>query len=59
MSGDNDYDKQTAYYNVKKSDEGSVVTSRDTSVAENEVYSSGDTHRKEPNYTDTSISSHH
>ena len=38
--------KQAAQYTGKQLDEGSTVTSRDTAVAKNEVYSSGDTHRK-------------
>jgi hypothetical protein len=46
MSGGKACGKQAAQYNVKQPDEGSVVTSRDTAVAEDEVHSSGDTHRK-------------
>ena len=38
--------KQAAQYTGKKPDEGSVATSRDTEAAENEVHSSGHTHRK-------------
>ena len=46
MSGGKACGKQTAQYTGKKPDEGSVVTSRDTAAAENEVHSSGHTHRK-------------
>jgi hypothetical protein len=38
--------KQAAQYNGKKSDEGSVLTSRNAAAAESEVHSSGHTHRK-------------
>ena len=46
MSGGKSCGKQAALYNGKQPDEGSVVTSRDTATAENEVHSSGHTHRK-------------
>jgi hypothetical protein len=46
MSGGKACGKQAAQYTGKQPDEGSVVTSRDTSAAENEVHSSGHTHRK-------------
>jgi hypothetical protein len=46
MSGDKSCDKQTAQYTGKQPDEGSVVASRDTTSAENEMHSSGHTHRK-------------
>jgi hypothetical protein len=38
--------KHAAEYTGKQPDEGSVVTSRDTTAPENEVHSSGHTHRK-------------
>ena len=38
--------KQATQYTGKQSDEGSVVTSRDTTAPENKVHSSGHTHRK-------------
>ncbi len=46
MSGGKACGKQAAQYTGKHPDEGSVVTSRDTAAAENEVHSSGHTHRK-------------
>ncbi len=38
--------KQSAQYTGKQPDEGGDVTSRDTSVAQNEVHSSDHTHRE-------------
>ncbi len=49
-----DQPKQTAQYTGKQPDEGSVVTSWDTAAAENEVQSSGHTHRKSMLLKDTS-----
>ena len=46
MSGGKSCGKQAAQYTGKQPDEGSVVTSWDTAAAENEVHSSGHTHRK-------------
>jgi hypothetical protein len=46
MSGGKACGKHAAQYTGKYPDEGSVVTSRDTAAAENEVHSSGHTHRK-------------
>ena len=46
MSGGKACGKQAAQYGGKQPDEGSVVTSRDTTAAENEVHSSGHMHRK-------------
>ena len=46
MSGGKACGKQASRYTGKQPDEGSVVTSRDTAAAENEVHSSGHTHRK-------------
>jgi hypothetical protein len=46
MSGGKACGKQAAQYLGKQPDEGSVVTCRDTAAAENEVHSSGHTHRK-------------
>jgi Ran GTPase-activating protein (RanGAP) involved in mRNA processing and transport len=46
--------KQAAQYTGKKPDEGSVATSRDTAAAENEVHSSGHTHRKSMRLKDMS-----
>jgi hypothetical protein len=46
MSGGKAGGKQAAQYTGKHPDEGSVVTSRDTKAAEDEVHSSGHTHRK-------------
>jgi hypothetical protein len=46
--------KQTVQYPDKQSDEESVVTSRDTTAAENEVYSSDDTHRQSMNLKEMS-----
>ena len=40
------FGKQAARYTGKQPDEGSVVASRHTAAAENEVHSSGHTHRK-------------
>jgi hypothetical protein len=45
MSGGKAYGKQAARYTGKQP-EGGSVTSRDTEAAENEVHSSGHTHRK-------------
>jgi hypothetical protein len=46
MSGGKACGKQAAQHPGKQPDEGSVAASRDTAVPENEVHSSGDTHRK-------------
>ena len=46
MSGGKACVKQETEYKGKHPDEGSVVTSLDTTVAKNEVYSSGHTHTK-------------
>ena len=46
MSGGKAYDKQAAQYTGKQPGEGSVVASRDTTAAENQVYSSVNTTRK-------------
>jgi hypothetical protein len=46
MSGGKAGGKQAAQYTGNQPDEGSVATSRDTAAAENEVHSSGHTHRK-------------
>jgi hypothetical protein len=46
MSGGKACGKQAAQYTGKQPDEESVVASRDTAAAENEVHSSGHTHRK-------------
>jgi hypothetical protein len=46
MSGGKACGKQEDQYTGKQPDEGSVATSRDTEAAENEVHSSGHTHRK-------------
>ena len=46
MSGGKACGKHAAQYTGTQPDEGSVVTSRDTAAAENEVHSSGHTHRK-------------
>lgn len=54
MSGDKSCGKEVVQYTVKQPDEGSVVTSWDTTTAENEVHSSGDTHRKSMRLKDIS-----
>jgi hypothetical protein len=46
MSGGKACGKQAAQYTGKQPDEGSVATSRDTTAPDNEVHSSGQTHRK-------------
>ena len=46
MSGGKACGKQAAQYTGKQPDEGGAVTSRETAAAENEVHSSGHTHRK-------------
>ena len=54
MSGGKACGKQAAQYTGKQPDEGSVVTSRDTAAAENDVHSSGHTHRKSMRLKDMS-----
>ena len=54
MSGGKACGKQAAQYTGKQLDEGSVVTSRDTAAAENEVHSSGHTLRKSMRLKDMS-----
>ncbi len=54
MSGGKACGKQAAQYTGKQLDEGSVVTSRDTAAAENEVHSSGHTLRKSMRLQDMS-----
>ena len=46
MSGSKACGKQAAQYTGNQPDKGSVITRRDTTAAENEVLSSGHTHRK-------------
>jgi hypothetical protein len=46
MSGGKACGKQAAQYTGEQPDEESVVTSRETAAAEDEVHSSGYTHRK-------------
>ena len=46
MSGGKACGKHAAQYTGKQPDEGSGVTSRDTTAPENEVHSSGHPHRK-------------
>jgi hypothetical protein len=46
MSGGKAYGEQAAQYTGKQPGEGSVVTSRDTTAPENDMHSSGHTHRK-------------
>jgi hypothetical protein len=46
MSGDKACGKQAGQYTGKQPDEGSAVTSRDTTAAENEEHSSGRTPRE-------------
>ena len=46
MSGGKACGKHAAQYTGTQPDEGSVATSRDTAAAENQVHSSGHTHRK-------------
>ncbi len=55
MSGGKASGKQEAQHTLNQSDEGSVVTSRDTAVAEPEVYSSDDVHRKSMWLKDMSV----
>jgi hypothetical protein len=54
MSGGKACGKQAAAYTRKQPDEGSAVTSRDTAAPENEVHSSGHTHRKSMRLTEMS-----
>ena len=54
MSGGKTCGKQAAQYTGKQPDDGSAVTSRDTAAAENEVQSSGHTHRKSMRLTEMS-----
>jgi hypothetical protein len=46
MSGGKACGKQAAQYTGEQPDEGGAVTSRDTATADNEVHTSGHTHRK-------------
>jgi hypothetical protein len=58
MSGDKACGKHAAQYTGKQPDEGSVVTSRDTTAPDNEVHSSGHTHRKSIHLKEMSASKH-
>jgi hypothetical protein len=46
MSGGKAFGKQAAQYTGKQPDVGSAALSRDTTAPENELHSSGQTHRK-------------